>query len=165
MLTILWSLINVVLFIYFMKILIYSFKEANKNLNLISSLILFLGLFHFFKFKENDKPKYFKYSNIEINNNYEIFPIKLFKLEENSPFETILLSINCYKIANKTTVISAQSIDGSFAIGKNLIAEKINLKEKGLNIYEFEIFGRIEWSLLGGSIYNQNKKIKKIVKV
>jgi hypothetical protein len=160
MIYLLWSLLNIALFLCFIAICFKVTKIVREKLGLLASGIFVLGLLSFIGNSNNDN------ENKEPNSNN----IKTWKFVsednlEKTPIAKYDLGIRYGKDRQSqiNVPISAYSSTIGFISGTNWrpISIVVNTTNDNNKFYYF-VAGILEWKLLGSSIYSEQKDFKGI---
>jgi hypothetical protein len=170
MIYLLWSLLNIGLFIFFIATCFKATKLVREKLGLFASIIFVFGLLSFVGNSNNDN------DNKEPNSNH----IKTWKFVSEDSLksnESYLLDIDLektliakYDLGIKygkdrqgqiNVPISAYSSTNGFISGTNWkpISIIVNTTNDN-NKFEYSVDGVVEWKLLGATIYSELKEYK-----
>ncbi len=164
MIFLLWTVLNIGLFLCFIFICFRATKLVRREFGTIFSAIFVFGLLSFIAQPNNGNGKLgeqFKFDFIKDN------PKSL----ENSNFVTTTLDSNLifkmhltvqYRKNDSTTLITPMdgfSTTSGLVAGNRWKAYSVSTNVEGTKI-KYSVLGAIEWKLLGFNIYTQNKNYK-----
>jgi hypothetical protein len=172
MIYLLWSLLNIALFLCFIAICFKVTKIVREKLGLLASGIFVLGLLSFIGNSNNDNEnkepnsnniKTWKFVSEDSVKNDEIYTLEI-NLEK-TPIAKYDLGIRYGKDRQSqiNVPISAYSSTIGFISGTNWrpISIVVNTTNDNNKFYYF-VAGILEWKLLGSSIYSEQKDFKGI---
>lgn len=168
----LWSILNIGLFVFFIIICFRATKLIRENVGLFASIIFVFGLFSFVTQTKIDSHNKEPHSN-------QIRTWKFISEDSSKVIDQYLLDIDLEKNLFSTyhlgikygkdkqgqilTPISANSHTTGFVSGTNWEPVSILVnKTDEYNKFEYSVTGVIEWKLLGATIYSQLKQYKGI---
>jgi len=160
MIELIWSLLNIVIFIYFVIICFKATKIIRDKLGVFAALLFVFGLLSFIVRPNDEK---FISKTFDLNehgklegDNYS----RELKLEDNLTTE-IRLYIAFREDERVKKLISAQTHRSGFVSGTNWNVEMINVEKlKEENNYFYHVRGVLEWNILGMKIYSEPKNFK-----
>lgn len=175
MLYLLWSLLNIAVFLFFIVICIRATKLIREKIGLFASIIFVFGLLSFVGNAENNS------GNKEPNSNH----VKTWKFASGEGLNNIATSFvdidlektftSTYRLSIKygkdkqgqvNTPISANSSATGFVSGTNWKPFSIIVNQTGdNNKLEYHVNGIVEWKLLGATVYAQLKEYKGVAEV
>lgn len=154
-----WGILNAAIFIAFILICFQAIRFIREKFGLFACVIFAFGLLSFIS-----KPK-------DINSEYKKFDLnnKVTKVPNvtNGHNKSIVIEDNLTSKMNLSVgytekeLLTAQCIREGFVSGTNWhpISIIVN-KSTGENQYVYSVYGTLEWSLLGITIYSQSKKFE-----
>ena len=158
---ILWSLLNLVLLIFFIVICFKATKLIREKINLFAAVffvIMLLSLIGKNNEPNSNQNKTWKFNSEESIKAYPTNYLDI--IMEKTLVSKYVLGINygIEKQGGKNIPISAYSQTLGFANGT--IWKPISIivnKTKDNNKFEYSVFGSVKWKLLGTTIYSQSK--------
>lgn len=166
MLYILWSILNIGLFIYFIVICFRATKWIREKWGFLTALFFVFG---FLSFVSHESEKQDQFNHPKTNGNYYIFHPKD-HLEINSehmhdaklfvtPFFDLYLNINIAKDSTtKENVVTVANVSTEGLVGSHVWQTKdmrFDVNTNG-NIH-YSIAGALQWQLFGKAIFSENK--------
>ena len=172
MIYLLWSLLNIGLFLYFIATCFKATKLVREKLGLFASIIFVFGLLSFVGNSNNDNEnkepnsnniKTWKFVSEDSLKNYESFMLDIDL--EKTLIAKYDLGIKYGKDRQRqiNVPISAYSSTIGFISGTNWkpISIIVNTTNDN-NKFEYSVEGVVEWKLLGATIYSEQKEYKGI---
>lgn len=153
-----WGLLNIALFIFFIRICFRATQLVKEKIGLLASVVFVFGLL-FIGCSNNSTADQYKTwtftSNDNVNQNSD-FSIPVI-LEKNLT-STYNLYINCAKDQHQNNIPeSAQSSVTGFIAGTNWKPLNVTVNRINNDKFQYSITGIVEWRLLGAKLYTQFK--------
>lgn len=163
MIQLIWAVLNLVILIYFIIICFKSTRVIREKLGVLAAFVFILGLLSLIGTpnNEHETQKIF-----DLQNKAEADPFKgntrliESKLEDNLTTE-IQLTIKVEENKNERKPLTAFTNRSGFVMGTSWKTEMITVNHSETeNKYFYEVFGTLEWKLMGLKMYSQRKKFK-----
>lgn len=171
MINLLWTLLNIGLFLFFIIICFKATKLVREKSGLFASVVFVLGLLSFISKPDNDynkKPNSDRGKTWEFTTGNSLDPTNTHMMSVD--LEKTLVSTNVLgikygkdKLGRTNIPISAYSSMTGFVSGTSWIPSIVMVNKKVDNKFEYFVAGVIKWNLLGATIYSQPKTYRSIV--
>jgi hypothetical protein len=162
MMFLIWSLLNIALFTLFIVLSFHATKLMRDKFGIIIAVIFAFCLLSFIaRPHQNDLSPEVK--NWKFTENENVLP----NTTQSSQLQLRKTTISKFKlgftygrdsISNQLVPIQAYSTTTGFISGAEWIPEYIHLSITSIDgVFKYEVYGIIEWSLLGNRIYSQSQ--------
>lgn len=153
-----WAILNIGLLIFFFYLIIKAIVLLYKKKGIISAFILVLGLLMFSGNNHESKQK--KWQFVEQDELLEVKNTSIKHLEiDRKGFTRFNLLVKTGELENKTSIpIEASSDVIGLMGGFDWKPHLITIKKESTEVFNYEVEGILEWSLLGLKIYNQKRQ-------
>lgn len=166
-----WSLLNVILFLFFILICFKATKLLRQNFGLLASIVFVFGILSFMEGPVNGNEesnsnniKSWKFTPGDSLNQSVKFS-EFITLEKNLISKYYLSVQFCKDKVGKSDIpLSAFSATNGFICGTNWKPLSININSAaGNDTFKYAVYGIVEWRLLAATIYSQQKEYKGIL--
>lgn len=171
MLEIIWGIVCLGVFSYFIIISFRSTKIIRKKFGLFAAAIFVFGLLSFIGNSETNEAnlKTFNFQKVtkgirqnQFNNN-SYFKEK--KIEDNLINE-IIITIQINENNSEKKLVKAWANRNGLSIGTIWRTKTITVnKLESTNLYQYDVFGTLDWKLLGLNLFSESKEFKGTIKL
>lgn len=163
----LWSLLNIGLFLFFIVICIKATRIIREKMGLLASTVFVFGLLSFAgksnSSNNNIEPNTNKMKSWKLVSNDTLYKNEGIAthtiLEKNFAYRNVLdISFGSDPQTQLNIPLHASNFTVGLTSGINWKTEKINVRKTlNNNKFEYYVMGLIDWQLLGATIYTQPK--------
>lgn len=163
MLYLLWGLLNLFLFVYFIAICFNATKLLKEKLGMLAAIVFVLGLLSFNTSSNNKSTEFKTWKFVSEDNAGLNANSSLIAELSNNLISKYELEISYKNDGQINIPISASSATNGFTCGTIWKPGFITVQRTINNKFQYSVAGKVEWKLLGFTIYSQQKFYKGFV--